>query len=195
MTSRSARPIARPALSGASSGSTRGYAPGTRRKPRFAPMRPRIFRRRIAGNGAARASPPRRCRSARIAPTASTGAGPTPDSAPSTGATCPRPGGGGPESATVTRLAPFPSLVRDRSGAQLKARTFAPRACREAARSIRRRADGKTAPYPAATPRRMIPIASAFARSNALSSSGPPPFKVAISCAALAYCWVVAQII
>jgi hypothetical protein len=48
--------------------------------------------------------------------------------------------------------------------------------------------------YPAATPRRMISIASVFARSKALSSSGRPLLRVAISCAALAYCCVVAQI-
>src|SRR4029077_14073389 len=47
---------------------------------------------------------------------------------------------------------------------------------------------------PAATPRRMISIASVFARSKALSSSGRPLLRVAISCAALAYCCVVAQI-
>ena len=48
--------------------------------------------------------------------------------------------------------------------------------------------------YPAATPRRMIWVTSDFARSKALSLSGAPPFRVAISCAALAYCCVVAQI-
>jgi len=46
----------------------------------------------------------------------------------------------------------------------------------------------------AATPRRMISITCDFARSKALSSSGLPPFRVDISCAAVAYCWVVAQI-
>jgi hypothetical protein len=50
------------------------------------------------------------------------------------------------------------------------------------------------ASYAAATPRRMISIASVFARSKALSSSGRPLLSVAISCAALAYCCVVAQI-
>lgn len=50
-----------------------------------------------------------------------------------------------------------------------------------------------TAPQ-AATPRRMISITSVLARSNALSLSGAPAFRVAISCAAFAYCCVVAQI-
>ena len=46
----------------------------------------------------------------------------------------------------------------------------------------------------AATPLTIVSITCRLARSKAASSSGRPPFSVAISCAALAYCWVVAQI-
>ena len=46
----------------------------------------------------------------------------------------------------------------------------------------------------AATPPRMVATTWRLARSKAASSSGSPPFRLAISCAALAYCWVVAQI-
>src|SRR5271166_472109 len=47
---------------------------------------------------------------------------------------------------------------------------------------------------PGATPPRIVSITWRLASSKAASSSGRPSFKDAISCDALAYCWVVAQI-
>jgi hypothetical protein len=141
VTRRSGRPIAPPALSGASSESTRASAPDTRRNRPSARMKPPIFRRRTIGSGAAKASPPSRCRSARAAPIASVGVDRRGDSTPSTVATCRWPGGLRRGSAPAMRRARFPSRDRGRSGARRKARTFAPRACGGAPPNIRRRDD------------------------------------------------------
>jgi hypothetical protein len=127
VTSRPDRPIARAALSGGSSTITRGCAPGTRRKPRCAPRKSPIGPRRTAASGAAKASPAKCCRSARIALIAHFGAGPRVGSIPSTAATGRGRGGRKPESAAVTRPGPSLSRDRDRSGAPRKAQTFAPR--------------------------------------------------------------------
>ena len=82
------RRIARPAHSGASLGSTRAYAPGTRQRRRSTRTKPPIGRRLTGGSGAAKASSPRRRPSARTARTASTGADRRAGSIPSTAATC-----------------------------------------------------------------------------------------------------------
>jgi hypothetical protein len=146
VTRRLGPPIARPAFTGASSGSTRASALDMRRKRRSTRMNPPIFRGPTAGSGAAKASLPSRRRLARTALTASTGVGRRADSIPSTVATCRWRGGRAQDSAPVTRLARFLSRGLDRSGAPRKARTFAPRACRGATGSIRRRNEGSWRP-------------------------------------------------
>ena len=116
---------------------------GMRRRHQYIPKKPPTGRRPAAGSGAAKASPPKRYRSARTAQTASIGATPRADSIRSTAATCPWRGGRMPESAPAMRLTRSRSPDRERSGAQRRIRTFAPRACRGAVRSLRRRDDGR----------------------------------------------------
>jgi len=123
-------PIARPAPSGANSGSTKAYALGMRRRQRHIPKKPPTGLRPTVGSGAATASPPSRSRSARTAQTASIGAIPRADSIRSTAATCPWRGGRMPESAPAMRLTRFRSQDREPSGARRRIGTFAARASR-----------------------------------------------------------------
>jgi hypothetical protein len=134
-------PIARLAPSGADSGRTKASALGMRRRHQYILKKPPTGRRPAAGSGAAKASPHQRCRSARTAQPASIGAIPRADSIRSTAATCPWRGGRMPESAPAMRLIRSRSPDRERSGAQRRTRTFAPRACRTVQPSGRRHAE------------------------------------------------------
>ena len=130
MIKRPVPPIAPPAPSGEGSGRAKGSARGMRRKRRYAPKKPPIGLKPTVGSGAAKASPPSRCRSARIARTASIGAIPRADSIRSTAATCQWRGGRMPESAPAMRLTRFRSQDLERFGAQRRIGTFAARASR-----------------------------------------------------------------
>jgi hypothetical protein len=139
VTSRSGRAIARAALTGANLGSTRAYALDTLQRRRCTRRKPPIGRRLMTGSGAAKDSPSRRRRSARAAPTATIGAGRKAGSIRSTAATCRWPGGPTRAFVAVTHPAPRPNLDCERSGARPMTRTFALRACRDAAQRVRLR--------------------------------------------------------
>ena len=138
LTRRPDPPIAPPALSGASSGKTKGSALGMRRRHRYARKKRPTGRKRAVGNGAAKVSTPKRCRSRRTAQIAFIGSIPRAASVRSTVAICPWHGGRTLESARVTRLIRFRSPGRERSGVRRTTRISARRDFRAAQASRRR---------------------------------------------------------